>query len=53
MDLFITHQYPDDFHDEFVVAALDECMRVLPDHDLFRMEDYWELNDAMQAYLMR
>lgn len=51
--LFLAYQYFDDMNDPFVGAALEECMRILPDHDFFKMPDYEEFNNAMRAYLMR
>jgi hypothetical protein len=52
MELFITHQTKDAMHEEFVMAALLECMRLLPT-DLFSLSEaeLKEFNDAMQAYL--
>ena len=52
MELFISHQYPDDFNEAFVMAAMSECMRNLPENDFFKMAEYEEFNDAMMAYLM-
>jgi hypothetical protein len=51
MNLFIAHQTQDAMHDEFVLAALLECMRFLPT-DFFELESYEDFHEAMQAYLM-
>jgi hypothetical protein len=52
MNLFITLQHQDDMHEEFVMAALLECMRLLQ-VDFFVIESLVDFNDAMQAYLMK
>jgi hypothetical protein len=52
MDLFITLQHHDGMHEEFVMAALLECMRFLP-VDLFVVDSLEDFNNAMQAYLMK
>lgn len=51
MELFISHQYSNEVHEQFVVAALLECMRFLP-ADFFNLDDYTEFHEAMRAYLM-
>jgi hypothetical protein len=48
--MFIAEQYWPDFHDSFVCAALLECMRMLP-CDFFALEDYWDFDMSMRAYL--
>jgi hypothetical protein len=54
MNLFIAHQYENDVHEQFAVAATLECMRLLT-KDFFSLteKEFKEFNEDMRAYLMR
>lgn len=48
--MFIVDQYWSEFDEAFVIAALQECMRILA-HDFFLLDDYTDFHDQMRAYL--
>lgn len=50
-DLFIAQQYPTDFNEAFVQAAMFEAMRNLTG-DFFSQDAYDTFNAYMRAYLM-
>lgn len=54
MELFISHQYSNEVHEQFAVAATLECMRLLP-KDFFSLTEteFKEFNEDMRTYLMR